>query len=385
MKNTLLLLLFILTTPLISAQDFDKLMQKKAPVCEDIAYNSTQYFIKYVQEGKLDSAHLILNYWEANCGINEPLFRGRILLTIKEGIFSDALIDSSFYDYLAQYENRMKIEDSFSSYEYYKIYLSYVRPKDFYDNSLKQLASELKPQTEVNSLEYHLCGFYAGDFDSIYIAMKNRELKNPELVSEYHEKTSELTKKPDFHSEFLIGTWIPDAGLSGLGMHSTLGMKFGGRSGIIGYDLSMILRMNKMKDSIWVINQGELKKTNYYLGGYIGADFWVELFRIGNSELDLVAGLGYDGFDAVKTNTVDENPDNDEGTSIGCLNLNGGLGYRYNLKNHSYIGLELKYNRLNYNNPGGTTLDGNALSLHLSFGGFTNFIKYNKLERLRYF
>jgi len=83
-------------------------------------------------------------------------------------------------------------------------------------------------------------------------------------------------------------------------------------------------------------------------------------------------------------NTADDNPDNDKSHLISSLNTNFGLGYRYFYKNGEYIGLQGKYNIVNFSNPGGTNFSGNTLTISLIVGGFFNEKKSNALNQLRY-
>ncbi len=41
-------------------------MIKKAPVCEDIAFNCSDLIERYTSKGNLDSAMIFLNYWKEN-------------------------------------------------------------------------------------------------------------------------------------------------------------------------------------------------------------------------------------------------------------------------------------------------------------------------------
>ena len=137
-------------------------------------------------------------------------------------------------------------------------------------------------------------------------------------------------------------------------------------------DLTLIFRFIKSKNYYQVYAQDSLFRTRHFFGGYVGAEIGYELLRNKNSELDLIGGIGYDGFDAVKT-------DEDAGiksVSVGSLNLNGGLGSRYYYKPQgNYVGVQLRFNALNYSNRGGTNLSGDAFSLRLIWGFSGNYFR----------
>ena len=60
------------------------------------------------------------------------------------------------------------------------------------------------------------------------------------------------------------------------------------------------------------------------------------------------------------------------------------MGYRYFYNKRSYIGLQAKYNIVNYTNKGGTNLMGDCLTITISVGGLANAAKENCLYELRY-
>lgn len=92
MKRISLLAIICTLTSLTLAQNFDNLMSKKQIDCRDISYNSSIYFIKYMQENKLDSAKALLQYWENKCGAREPIYRAKILLALIQNEYNDTLL-----------------------------------------------------------------------------------------------------------------------------------------------------------------------------------------------------------------------------------------------------------------------------------------------------
>ena len=64
MKKTGLFTVMFFIANLLLGQGFDNLMTKRQADCSDISYNSGLGFIRYMQENKLDSAQLLLEYWE---------------------------------------------------------------------------------------------------------------------------------------------------------------------------------------------------------------------------------------------------------------------------------------------------------------------------------
>jgi hypothetical protein len=104
------------------------------------------------------------------------------------------------------------------------------------------------------------------------------------------------------------------------------------------------------------------------------------MWRKGKSEIDVVGGIGYDGFEAIS-----EDVDAGIGSkSINSLNINIGAGYRYYYKKNSgqYVCLQPRINAVNYANKGGSDLSGNTLSIRLIWGFSSNDGRDQQLQRL---
>jgi hypothetical protein len=83
--------------------------------------------------------------------------------------------------------------------------------------------------------------------------------------------------------------------------------------------------------------------------------------------------------DAIKGDPDVEN----DSKSLGSLNLNLGLGYRIYSKRMNFVGLQAKYNFVDFNNENGTSLKGNYMSLVLTYNFFGNINKHNSLKRMQ--
>jgi hypothetical protein len=182
----------------------------------------------------------------------------------------------------------------------------------------------------------------------------------------------------------MSGIWIPFDNASLLGIHPLIGFQAGFRSKKMTYNLTLAFKFVESKNEYEILLDGNSVKTNTFFGGYIAADIERDILKFGKNEFDLLGGVGYDGFDAVNVNTEDDDPDNDVSHSINSVNINFGLGYRHYMRYKRYIGLQGKYNFVNYNNPGGTNLAGNTITITLVFGRFFNESKDYYLNELRF-
>ena len=62
--------------------DPEALMTKRIITCPDILYNASYLIPGYYEKGSIDTLNSVLDFWEQNCGITEPITRCRILIAL---------------------------------------------------------------------------------------------------------------------------------------------------------------------------------------------------------------------------------------------------------------------------------------------------------------
>jgi hypothetical protein len=386
MKKIILLLFLFVSAGFLHAQtDIDKLMIEKAPNCEDIAYNCTQLIEKYYNSNKNDSLKLVLDYWEEKCGLSEPVLRIKILLSIKENNFTESLYDTTVFDYVKRYKDRIESVQPADSYNFYKVYFSYVQINGAFDKFTTRLANELLLNQNENKIEYLLCKLYAGYPNEFYKEIQNKDkYDGTRLKASYYKIVNRYANRPEIHWSLSSGIWIPFDNAKTLGVHPLLGFEGGSKYMKFIYNLSINLKFAHTANEYLIRFEDSIRKTDYFFGGYIGFEVERELLKIRKNEIGLRVGIAYDGFSTLQVNTNDKNQNNDKGKSVNSLNLNAGLAYRYNFENNEYIGIKGKYNFVHYKNTGGTNLSGNTVTIELVYGGFINYTKQYNLKAMKY-
>jgi hypothetical protein len=385
-KHLFLSLIFFLTALVgWSQNEPDSITSADIPECENIAYNSSYLIMKYYKNHDYDSALLVLNDWQTACGASEPIYRTRILLAIRDNAFDETIYDSTMVDYVLNYINRMEAKNPEEYYINYKSYFGYVPIRGDYDFFTQSIADELLSLEFETPLELLFCQFYANIITNPFNAMRKDTLYNKTyLKSYYYNEVDKYRFKPDFHFEFNAGTWIPTGNAATLGVHPIIGAQAGVRVQKMTYNFSLAIKFADTPDDYLILRDGLIDSTRYFFGGYIGLDVERLIFKTKKQELSMLAGVGFDGFAAINKNLEDDNTDNDIGHSINSLNTNLGLSYRYFYKKNRYIGVQGKYNIVNYNNQGGTNLSGDCYTVSISIGGFGNPDKDYYLSELRY-
>jgi len=385
-KRLIICILFIVSASFVFSQSQpDTVVVEESTYCETIAYNSTNLIMYFYSVKDYDSVEIILNNWQSSCGISEPIVRTRILFSIIENNFNESLYDSTIVDYVLNYLKRMDTASTADLYYNYQYYFGFVPIREEYDYFTQCVADSLLQLVFYNPMELFFSELYANVLaDPVKEIQTDTIYNNTEFKSYYYKRVDKYRFKPELNINFFTGIWIPFDNAALLGNHPVLGFQLGAHFQKMTYNFTLAFRILKSKNEYTILRNGNIETTDNFFGGYIGVDVEREILKFRKNEFDILAGIGYDGFTSVITNTEDNNPDNDVGNSISSVNTNFGLGYRYYLTNKRYIGLQGKYNFVNYVNTGGTNLSGDNITISLFYGGFSNSQKDYELNELRY-
>jgi len=362
MTKTYLLLIITFFLLSVYCQDENNPLDKTPLDCYEIANNNSLLFVKYVKEDNTDSVKYLLNYWEKMCGLTEPVFRAKILWALKKEEFNDSLLSKTPLNYFFNYQSRMDIITFIRYYVYQEnqSFYGYVPVGERFDNYTRWLASALKTIYEPESTEYLLTEFYSDDYESILFKIQDENFKGSFLHDKYHELLNKYIKKPEFHFSFFTGIWIPTGELKKVGVHPDLGIQLGLKRKKINYDFTFSIKFAKSSEKYYARSNkcsDEWEETDSFLGGYMGFEIGGDLISKKRHELQVVGGVGYDGFYVL-----------DETASTSSYNLNLGLTYRYYVSNNFYVGLKVKYNLVNYALNSIIDFTGNPVTVHFSLG-----------------
>jgi len=378
-------LIVLLSLSALAQSDSDTVAVDETYDCDTVARYSGSWIMYFYAIGQYDSASIVLDNWEATCGPSEPIIRTRILFAIRNNTFSEDMYDSTIVDDMLNYMMRMDTSKPAGLYSNYREYFGYVPLRGDYDKFTLSVANELLERVFYDPAELLFAELYANVLpDAAKAIQKDTTYTNTSLRDYYYDRVNKYLKQPDVHFGFYTGIWIPFDNASLLGNHPLIGFQIGLRSQKMIYNLSMDFRFLKSKNEYTILRDGYTETTDVFAGIYFGADVEREVFTFRKNKISLLGGIGYDGFDSVKVNTEDDNPDNDESHMISSMNTNFGLGYRHFFESKTYLGLQGKYNFVNYSNTGGTNFAGNCLTISISLGGFINEKKSYYLNELRY-
>ena len=355
--------------------DFDSHMTKHQTFkCEDVAMNSSIMFVDYIARSEVDSAKMILSYWESKCTYSEAIFRANTLLAIQEDCYNDSIIRRvDVVSQIINFKARIALEQSDNPAYYFaqqpQLY-SYLPPGCEFDLFTNTWATSLVAKQPFESIEYLWCELFTGKTNRLVSELNKRKTEeSPNLIEPVKQSVKYANGGYGTNVAFIAGMWVPTGGASILGVHPEVGFQAGVRIyDRFMIDLTMLMRFLKSKYPYYAMREdGTLEQTKEFLGGYIGLDLGYVLLKKKAHELDALTGIAFDGFDCLN----EDKELNLKSRSVSSYNVNVGLGYKYFFKEGTYVGLNAKYNIVDYKRSKVIDFTGNTVTLDFLIGGLS--------------
>lgn len=230
-------------------------------------------------------------------------------------------------------------------------------------------AEDLLYIRRLSNAESFLCQTFAGDFAHPRKTARADKTRYWQMNSLLDGSFLARRKMSTYNLYAGAGIWIPRGKLASFGRHPSItAIGVGLKNWNSELDVTLAFRFVHTANPYTVLREDSIYTVDHFFGGYIGLDYTRYLLHTRRFEVGSLVGIGYDGFDVNDkyTDTYHEGPPSP--TEIGSLNLNLGCRFNYYIDPKHYIGLIGRYNFIQYTNPGGTALDGNAVTIDLIVG-----------------
>lgn len=336
----------------------EEAMTRQHPDCKDVFLNAVDLIPKLYKENAFDSVQKAVDIWKSSCGNMAEIKYTEILLSIERSTFNNSKQDSNLVALLTDYSY---------AYRNFSRYNAYYVPTSAYYKLSSTWAKFLLERTNLSVNEEFVCNVFAGNILEPEREIRQHKEKYTELYDLLHDDLANQKKGGSAEYTVVTGLWSPTGNAAVLGVHPSIGMQFGGRVDRHQLDFTLQFRFIKSANTYTVKRNNILYDLDHYLGGYIGLDYNYYFINKIKTDLGIIAGIGYDGFDIAVSG---ENNENDylKPLSISSLNVNTGLRFNYIFNPAFYLGLQGRYHFINYGTKGGSNLNGDAFSLDLIFG-----------------
>ncbi len=391
-KIVTLLFVLIATTALspraLSQQDsaLVELMTKvKYADCPTYILNAKRLIPTYYYESRLDSIDVVLGFVEDECGDGAATFEPlRNLLAMEQGTLRDPMCNE---------EMQSALFNTWSGWGFSRSFgfgwspAAACSPDDgSYDMFIEDLIRRQLEATDSLSENHIYCRYLLGEYDYILSLLHSGYLTGTCLGDAYAAEVSDvevkLRDKHRGHYSMNLGVWSPQDAAGTLGDKVELGGQFGIHDQRLILQVSGFLRFLKSANTYEVMHQGRLVSTDEFFGGYFGAEVGLEAIRLKRFALDLHVGIGYDGWNAI---TEDQGQGEAGGINALNLNLGGTIRVFHNKERTRYLGVQGRYNFVDYGNDGGTDLSGNTITVHLVGGFLGNTSVVDRAKTLHYY
>lgn len=355
-------------------QSFDDVVSSNKYIdCKDVSYNAASIISEAYSNNQTNRIYEFLDYWESKCGNLEVVNRIRTILDINDGKFLTKTFSQETIGNLIFYRSSL---NPFDNIQGRKNYFS----EDYYQSlaSIDDLSKEMASNSRASTLDGELIlDFYSAEepsFSKIKNVGNSSELK--ELHNETYNKTLRMWQ---WHYAFITGAIQNYGNISLFGIRPNFGFAFGAKSLRHNLDVVLDFRAGPSDEDYTFIYQGDLLEDDTWTGVYIGFEYTYDFINTKKFDVGISPGLGYDNITAV---SGDEDS-GDDSKFLPSFNRNIGLVFKYKYgQKGGYLGLHFRYNWADYNNPGGTRLDGEYLNIRLTIGNIFNSYRNFRLQNL---
>lgn len=376
MKKSLLVTILALGSFAATAQNdatIESMMTRRHINCSDVLYNSYYLIPELYKRHADDTLQSLMDYTQRHCGPTDDLFHFEILYHISKGTFSEKLFQyRNVSTMLKQYANVLTPKDTAGTlYPRYNWTLVSGAADSFY-YFLRDMAIGLEARNNArNTTEAFLVKYYANPSDSLLAELKDPRYDSTVLKKDYLDYTFKADPRAGGHYALSSGIWLPNDNLNILGPHPYINLHIGARGKKLYMGATAGLKFVNASNDFKVLRNDSLHSSNHFMGYYLGMDVGYSISSGEKYTFDLLGGIAYDGITILSYNRYPDDDDKKITQTVKSLNLNVGAGYKFWFDQSAYIGLDVKYNFLFYNNKGGTDMSGNAITIGITLGGIS--------------
>jgi hypothetical protein len=339
--------------------------------CPDFIYNAKKLFRRLDQSGHGDSIWPIIDFVQSTC--DPEVFRPlETLHSIEASTFGDAGCDSTWLElFLSPVTNQYRYRggwDGLSPWAWYDWQGHNTRDDSSYQEFLKAYADRVMKTVDSTSMEYLICRYYKGERQYAVERAKSGSLGGncfQVAFDRLADSTSRALRHWRSHAAINAGVWGLAGDADPLGPKLELGGQLGVRGPLIGLDFTLLLRVGNATSDYTLIDHDGPVTSDKFFGGYLGFDVPIHLANFGRSDWEAFVGFGYDGFGV---------QDQDVSADVNAFAFNVGLSPRImtNKQRNRFVGIQVRYNWVQYGSHGGTDIADRSISVNVIFGYLGN-------------
>ena len=336
--------------------------------CYEATLISQQFVPFFMVYDEPDSLLWTLDWWEMNCGSAEPIRRTRLLAAIWDGVFSEELYDSRLIDDLVWRYDPKRIEAQYSG--------GYVRPEwgsvastvDFtgdpiaFDDFTADVADQLLPHQEADSLEEFFCLFYSNRPDEAWALLRSPALEDTELAARYREALDNLVV-PGYR-DYWGGSWgyrRAQGDLADLGHQQTLGLFAGRSANRWFFEAGLSVRLGRSSRPYLVRTDEFYGLSDRYAGVSLYGDVGLTLKRFDRLAWNVFVGGAVEGLSPFREA-------DDIVLTSGRFSVGSGVRYLHTPASRWFVGADWRQAWISDPAEDGTDLGGRVWQARVTLG-----------------
>jgi hypothetical protein len=339
---------------------FEQIISKNTVIrCEDVQLNAYSIIKGLHERNEIDSLYRFIDYWETKCNVTEMSFRLTQLLDIDQGRFNPDKINGEWIDFLLAYKTTSLMGPAQGTTpEELKINQQLDHLNTFLHEFARNIATPVSTDAQL------LLAFYASKYPT-FTKIAEASPEESRLSEFYHHERRQTERAAVMDIFFNIGYYHPFGKMERFGGHPIFGVGYGyssrRHSGVFQFDI----HAGPSRDEYTIVYNGAKISHRQWTGMYMGIEYYYHVIKREQFSFAFSPGIGYDRISALTSE------DDDTSVALRSLNLSFGLQGKYRYNDDHYVGIQVRLNRADFNNPGGTTLNGGYVTIK-AFWSFTD-------------
>lgn len=336
--------------------------------CRKYHYNFERQAPRLYEENQIDSILDVIDYIKTECGPAANLEVTQLLILANQNQLGDSLIGPATIPQMLWYRSEQEKILNWRNLAYlYGESQPIDNTHDSFTKFRTNLARLVYSNSDISPESRVLGQFYSGEFDSAFSLIQANEFEDTSL-REYYDDFIRITKGkyPSRGNVAIItGGWFPQGSNEVLGKHPHIGIQLGSENHRWRADFIIDYRFSRAKNKYEIDSLGQIISTDEFSNWLFGFDCGIKLIDNTTFSTDIFVGCGYDAIYSIK-----EAADPDKDKILGAFTTSIGLRHRFfsDKKKGTYIGGMIRYSLVDHNNPRGTDLSGNTLSISFMVG-----------------
>ncbi len=351
--------------------------------CSDYSYNATLLIPKWRAQRKFAFINEALDFLDAVCKDRVDFLRTRLLIGMQSGAFSEKHYDDSVFFALpfrfkfdrprgsgptTRWTTRWESYDS-TWHKYDSIFAAY-------ETTFIRLADSLLPHTKAGSAERLWCYIYTNDTAGFREAMELESTRNTKIGRSAHSyfaaKEAEQRRRDSLKSDLQMtvtakfGNWVPTGDLKAVGTRQYFESEINGYLGRYLFELQLGIAWQDASTLLQIEHEGQIDSTEQFSTIHFSLNSGYRLLDLGPLTTYAVGGIGIVSVTLIETSNsdyVDKKYTQSFMMGIGLRQLIGAKRHR-----GIFGQIDLRYNMMWLDNDGGSSVDGNVLTITAGLG-----------------